>query len=75
MSQLKELVRILFAAGRDSSSAACHHLHRENAHFIDEDLLTFLDNWSSAGHTHAVVRLMPDELVSISQGQSVDIKS
>jgi prolyl-tRNA editing enzyme YbaK/EbsC (Cys-tRNA(Pro) deacylase) len=41
---------------------------------IDEDLLKFPDIWSAAGHTHAVVRLLPDELVSISQGQAADIK-
>lgn len=41
---------------------------------IDEDLLTFTDVWSAAGHPHAVVRLLPGQLVSISQGQSADIK-
>lgn len=41
---------------------------------IDEDLLTFADVWSAAGHPHAVVRLLPEQLVSISQGQSADIK-
>jgi len=41
---------------------------------IDEDLLTFADVWSAAGHPHAVVRLLPGELVSISKGQSADIK-
>ncbi|SRR5579885_3332994 len=41
---------------------------------IDEDLLKFDDIWSAAGHPHAVVRLCPEELVSISQGQSADIK-
>ena len=41
---------------------------------IDEDLLKFPDIWSAAGHTHAVVRLLPGQLVSISQGKSADIK-
>lgn len=41
---------------------------------IDEDLLTFTDIWSAAGHPHAVVQLLPNDLVSISQGQSADIK-
>lgn len=42
---------------------------------IDEDLVTFPEIWSSAGHTHAVVRLLPEELVSISQGQIANVKS
>jgi prolyl-tRNA editing enzyme YbaK/EbsC (Cys-tRNA(Pro) deacylase) len=41
---------------------------------IDEDLLGFPEVWSSAGHSHAVVRLLPGELVSISQGDPADIK-
>lgn len=41
---------------------------------IDEDLLTFADIWSAAGHPHAVVRLLPSDLLAISQGQSADIK-
>jgi len=41
---------------------------------IDEDLLTFEDIWSAAGHPHAVVRLLPDQLLAISQGQSADVK-
>jgi len=41
---------------------------------VDEDLLALPDVWSAAGHSHAVMRLLPEELVSISQGHPADIK-
>lgn len=41
---------------------------------IDEDLLTYEDIWSAAGHPHAVVQLLPTDLVSISKGRQADIK-
>lgn len=41
---------------------------------IDEDLLTLNDVWSAAGHPHAVVRLLPAQLVSMSEGEPADIK-
>lgn len=41
---------------------------------IDEDLLKFADIWSAAGHPNAVVQLLPDQLTSICQGESADIK-
>jgi prolyl-tRNA editing enzyme YbaK/EbsC (Cys-tRNA(Pro) deacylase) len=41
---------------------------------IDEDLLRFAEVWSAAGHPHAVVCLQPKELLSMSQGQSANIK-
>lgn len=42
--------------------------------FIDHDLLTFDCIWSSAGHPHSVVRLLPEELVSITGGTPADVK-
>lgn len=41
---------------------------------IDEDLLTFSFIWSAAGHPHAVVQLLPKDLVLISQGEAANIK-
>lgn len=41
---------------------------------IDQDLLEFPDIWSAAGHPHAVVRLLPGDLLSMCQGESADIK-
>lgn len=42
--------------------------------FIDEDLLMFDCIWSSAGHPHSVVRLLPGELVSITGGKVSEVK-
>lgn len=48
--------------------------HERMRTLIDEDLLAFDDIWSAAGHPHAVVRLLPGELVSATEGASFDIK-
>lgn len=41
---------------------------------IDEDLLQFEDIWSAAGHPHAVVRLLPQQLLEICAGEKADVK-
>ena len=42
--------------------------------FIDEDLLTYPQIFAAAGTPHAVFEVKPDDLVSITQGEVVDIK-
>ncbi|GGJ91228.1 cys-tRNA(pro)/cys-tRNA(cys) deacylase [Lentibacillus kapialis] len=41
--------------------------------FIDEALFRFKDIWAAAGHPKAVVRLTPDALVDMTNGQVVDV--
>ena len=41
--------------------------------FIDQDLLQYGEIWAAAGTPHAVFRLTPQELASITGGQVVDI--
>jgi prolyl-tRNA editing enzyme YbaK/EbsC (Cys-tRNA(Pro) deacylase) len=41
--------------------------------FIDEDLLQYEEIWAAAGTPHAVFRLTPTDLESITQGQLVKI--
>lgn len=43
--------------------------------FIDEDLLQFDEIWAAAGTPHAVFRLTPDELVRMTGGQVVYMKT
>lgn len=41
--------------------------------FIDQDLLQYAEIWAAAGTPHAVFRLSPQELVSLTGGQVVEI--
>ena len=42
---------------------------------IDADLLSFSEIWAAAGHPNAVFRLTPAELVEITGGEVVEIKT
>ena len=42
--------------------------------FIDEDLLAYPQVFAAAGTPHAVFELKPDDLVTITKGEVVDIK-
>ena len=42
--------------------------------FIDQDLLEHAELWAAAGTPHAVFRLRPQDLVSITGGQVADIR-
>jgi prolyl-tRNA editing enzyme YbaK/EbsC (Cys-tRNA(Pro) deacylase) len=42
--------------------------------FVDEDLLLESEVWAAAGHTHAVFRLKPADLMRITDGQVVALK-
>ncbi|HLX58986.1 MAG TPA: YbaK/EbsC family protein [Ktedonobacteraceae bacterium] len=42
--------------------------------FIDEDLLQYAEIWAAAGSPHAVFRLTPGDLQSLTGGQVVSIK-
>ncbi len=42
--------------------------------FIDRDLLDHAELWAAAGTPHAVFRLRPQDLVSITGGQVADIR-
>ena len=42
--------------------------------FIDRDLLEHTELWAAAGTPHAVFRLRPQDLVSITGGQVADIR-
>ena len=42
--------------------------------YIDEDLLQFSEIWAAAGTPHAVFKLTPQELVTITGGKVVSIK-
>jgi prolyl-tRNA editing enzyme YbaK/EbsC (Cys-tRNA(Pro) deacylase) len=41
--------------------------------FIDQDLLQYAEIWAAAGTPHAVFRLSPQELVSLTAGQVAEI--
>jgi prolyl-tRNA editing enzyme YbaK/EbsC (Cys-tRNA(Pro) deacylase) len=41
---------------------------------IDEDLLQYAEIWAAAGHSNAVFRLTPDELVRMTGGTVTAIK-
>lgn len=43
--------------------------------FIDEDLLNFTDVWAAAGTPNAVFNLLSSDLVKISHGKIVNVKS
>ncbi len=45
------------------------------ATFVDEDLFRHDEVWAAAGHTHAVFMLSPDELVEMTGGEVVSVKS
>jgi Cys-tRNA(Pro) deacylase len=50
--------------------------HREPMRtLIDEDLLAFPFIWAAAGHEDALIRLLPRELLAISNAQAADVKS
>ena len=42
--------------------------------YIDQDLLEYVELWAAAGTPHAVFRLRPQDLVSITGGQVADIR-
>ena len=42
--------------------------------FIDEDLLQYEEIWAAAGHPHAVFRLTPGDLQTMTQGRVVAVK-
>jgi prolyl-tRNA editing enzyme YbaK/EbsC (Cys-tRNA(Pro) deacylase) len=42
--------------------------------FIDEDLLQYEEIWAAAGTPHAVFKLTPDELKSITAGKVISVK-
>ncbi|WP_425059460.1 hypothetical protein SCACP_00090 [Sporomusa carbonis] len=42
--------------------------------FIDADLLQYNELWAAAGTPFDVFRLTPDQLVTITQGQIIDVK-
>ena len=42
--------------------------------FVDEDLLDEEEVWASAGHTHAVVGLSPEDLLRVASGRVVAVK-
>lgn len=42
--------------------------------FIDEDLLTYNEIWAAAGTPHAVFRLLPADLITMTSGRVVSIK-
>ena len=42
--------------------------------FVDEDLLDEEEVWASAGHTHAVVGLSPEDLLHVTSGRVVTVK-
>lgn len=44
------------------------------ATFVDEDLLGEEEIWASAGHTHVVFGLAPEELLQITGGKVVSVK-
>jgi len=41
--------------------------------YIDEDLLQFEEIWAAAGTPHAVFRLTPQDLVQMTQGETISI--
>jgi prolyl-tRNA editing enzyme YbaK/EbsC (Cys-tRNA(Pro) deacylase) len=41
---------------------------------IDEDLFKWPEIWAAAGHSHAVFRLTPDELVSMTGGRVIAVR-
>ena len=43
--------------------------------FIDEDLFSYSEIWAAAGTPHAVFKLTPNDLVKITQGVVVPIKT
>lgn len=43
--------------------------------FIDEDLFKYGEIWAAAGTPHAVFKLTPDDLLKITQGAVVSIKT
>jgi prolyl-tRNA editing enzyme YbaK/EbsC (Cys-tRNA(Pro) deacylase) len=43
------------------------------ATYIDRDLLQYDLIWAAAGHPHAVFRLTPTELISMTSGEIIDI--
>jgi len=42
--------------------------------FIDEDLLQYQEIWAAAGTPHAVLKLTPDELKRITNGEVISVK-
>ena len=42
--------------------------------FIDEDLLQYDEIWAAAGTPHAVFKLTPDELKTITAGTVISVK-
>ncbi len=42
--------------------------------FIDEDLLQYEEIWAAAGTPHAVFRLTPDDLKTITSGKVISVK-
>ena len=46
---------------------------RETIMLVDQDLLRFARIWAAAGHPHAVFKLSPEELLTMTGAQAVDI--
>jgi prolyl-tRNA editing enzyme YbaK/EbsC (Cys-tRNA(Pro) deacylase) len=46
---------------------------RETIILVDQDLLRFASVWAAAGHPHAVFKLSPEELLTMTGAQAVDI--
>ncbi len=42
--------------------------------FIDQDLMTYAEIWAAAGTPHAVFKLTPQDLLTITNGRIVDTK-
>ena len=42
--------------------------------FIDEDLLQYDEIWAAAGTPHAVFKLTPDDLKTITSGKIISVK-
>jgi prolyl-tRNA editing enzyme YbaK/EbsC (Cys-tRNA(Pro) deacylase) len=42
--------------------------------FIDDDLLQYDEIWAAAGTPHAVFKLTPDDLITITSGTVVSVK-
>ena len=42
--------------------------------FIDEDLLQYEEIWAAAGTPHAVFKLTPEELKTITSGEVISVK-
>ncbi len=48
--------------------------HLEIKPLIDEDLLAYKELWAAAGTPHSVFRILPQDLLKITQGHIVDIR-